>query len=95
MYSAADKYSNLYAVHAIYLAVAQDNGPFNREGRIDVRHGLPGGGDRVFRRRHGLRLDLRLALAGLAMIFDYVLGALVTAVIFAYLVYALVRPEKF
>lgn len=29
------------------------------------------------------------------MAFDYVLGALVTAVILAYLVYALVRPEKF
>lgn len=29
------------------------------------------------------------------MFFDYALGALVTAVILAYLVYALVRPEKF
>ena len=29
------------------------------------------------------------------MTFDYVLGAIVTAVILAYLVYALVRPEKF
>lgn len=29
------------------------------------------------------------------MTFDYVLGAIVTAVILAYLVYALIRPEKF
>ena len=29
------------------------------------------------------------------MTFDYALGAIVTAVILAYLVYALVRPEKF
>ena len=29
------------------------------------------------------------------MTFDYVLGALVTAGILAYLVFALVRPEKF
>jgi len=29
------------------------------------------------------------------MIFDYALGGLVTAFILAYLVYALVRPERF
>ena len=29
------------------------------------------------------------------MIFDYSLGALVTLGVLAYLVYALVRPEKF
>ncbi|HEY1710743.1 MAG TPA: K(+)-transporting ATPase subunit F [Rhizomicrobium sp.] len=29
------------------------------------------------------------------MLFDYTLGALVTALILAYLVYALVRPERF
>lgn len=29
------------------------------------------------------------------MIFDYALGAIVVAGIFAYLVYALIRPEKF
>ncbi len=29
------------------------------------------------------------------MILDYVLGALVTVGIFAYLVFALVRPERF
>ncbi len=29
------------------------------------------------------------------MSFDYALGALVTAFIAAYLVYALIRPEKF
>ncbi len=29
------------------------------------------------------------------MIFDYVLGGLVTALIVFYLVYALVRPERF
>jgi len=29
------------------------------------------------------------------MIFDYALGSLVTALILLYLVYALVRPERF
>jgi K+-transporting ATPase KdpF subunit len=29
------------------------------------------------------------------MIFDYTLGALVTAALFVYLVYALIRPERF
>jgi K+-transporting ATPase KdpF subunit len=29
------------------------------------------------------------------MLFDYVLGALVTIFITAYLVYALIRPERF
>lgn len=29
------------------------------------------------------------------MTFDYVLGGLVTAFLLAYLVYALVRPERF
>jgi K+-transporting ATPase KdpF subunit len=29
------------------------------------------------------------------MIFDYALGALVTAALLVYLVYALIRPERF
>ena len=29
------------------------------------------------------------------MTFDYALGAIVTVGLFAYLVYALIRPEKF
>jgi len=29
------------------------------------------------------------------MIFDYVLGGLVTVILLVYLVYALVRPERF
>jgi K+-transporting ATPase KdpF subunit len=29
------------------------------------------------------------------MTFDYVLGAIVTVAIMAYLVYALIRPERF
>lgn len=29
------------------------------------------------------------------MIFDYVLGAIVTVGLLAYLVYALIRPERF
>ena len=29
------------------------------------------------------------------MLLDYVLGAIVTAVILIYLVYALIRPERF
>jgi len=32
---------------------------------------------------------------GIAMTLDIVLGALVTVGLFAYLVYALLRPEKF
>jgi K+-transporting ATPase KdpF subunit len=29
------------------------------------------------------------------MIFDYLLGGIVTAIIMIYLVYALIRPERF
>jgi|HubBroStandDraft_3_1064219.scaffolds.fasta_scaffold593500_2 K+-transporting ATPase KdpF subunit len=29
------------------------------------------------------------------MIFDYILGGAVTAIIMVYLVYALIRPERF
>jgi K+-transporting ATPase KdpF subunit len=29
------------------------------------------------------------------MVFDYVLGAIVTIVIMVYLVYALIKPERF
>ena len=29
------------------------------------------------------------------MLFDYVLGAIVTLIILVYLVYALIRPERF
>jgi K+-transporting ATPase KdpF subunit len=29
------------------------------------------------------------------MVFDYVLGGFVTAIIMIYLVYALIRPERF
>jgi K+-transporting ATPase KdpF subunit len=29
------------------------------------------------------------------MLFDYILGSLVTLLIMAYLVYALIRPERF
>jgi K+-transporting ATPase KdpF subunit len=29
------------------------------------------------------------------MTFDYILGAIVTAALFGYLVYALIRPERF
>jgi K+-transporting ATPase KdpF subunit len=29
------------------------------------------------------------------MLFDYILGSLVTLVIMGYLVYALIRPERF
>ena len=29
------------------------------------------------------------------MLFDYILGSLVTSLITAYLVYALIRPERF
>lgn len=30
-----------------------------------------------------------------AMLFDYLLGGIVTAIIMVYLVYALIRPERF
>ncbi len=29
------------------------------------------------------------------MLFDYILGSLVTLLIMAYLIYALIRPERF
>lgn len=29
------------------------------------------------------------------MLFDYILGSLVTLLVMAYLVYALIRPERF
>ena len=42
-----------------------------------------------------LRLRLRSALRGIAMIFDYSLAGLVTAGLVIYLTYALLRPEQF
>ena len=42
-----------------------------------------------------LRLCLRPALKEAAMLFDYWLAGLVTAGLLVYLIYALLRPEKF
>jgi K+-transporting ATPase KdpF subunit len=54
-------------------------------------------GDRhcLFRAVDRLRLRLRPALRGTAMIFDYSLAALVTAGLLVYLTYALLKPEQF
>jgi K+-transporting ATPase KdpF subunit len=45
----------------------------------------------VFRRRHRLHPDLRAAV----MSADYILAAFVTLGVLGYLVYALIRPERF
>jgi K+-transporting ATPase KdpF subunit len=42
-----------------------------------------------------LRISLRPALKEPPMLLDYVLGGIVTAGLLVYLVYALVRPERF
>ena len=52
-------------------------------------------GARLFRAVDRLRLRLRTALRGTAMIFDYSLAALVTAGLLVYLTYALLKPEQF
>jgi K+-transporting ATPase KdpF subunit len=54
-------------------------------------------GDRIclFRAVDRLRLRLRSALRGTAMIFDYSLAGLVTAGLLLYLIYALLKPELF
>jgi K+-transporting ATPase KdpF subunit len=95
MFSLPCDRSILYAFHAIFRFVAY--GLVRRLTRRarDVRHNFPHDRGGLFRHFHGLRRRLRAALARLAMDFDYTLGALVTALILAYLVYALVRPEKF
>src|SRR5258706_1369945 len=48
-------------------------------------------GTGVFRRRHRLHPDLREAVMGA----DYILAAFVTLGVLGYLIYALIRPEKF
>lgn len=45
--------------------------------------------------RRGLRLRRALRPDLTAMSFDYVLGEIVTVAIMVYLVYALIRPERF
>ena len=49
----------------------------------------------VFRRCRPLRCRLRPDLKESAMLVDYGLAAAVTLGLLAYLVYALIRPEKF
>ena len=50
-----------------------------------------GRGTGLFRRRHRLHSDLREAV----MSGDYILAAIVTLGVLGYLVYALIRPERF
>jgi K+-transporting ATPase KdpF subunit len=49
----------------------------------------------MFRARHSLPIRLRPVLREKSMMFDYTLAALVTGGLLIYLVYALIRPEKF
>jgi K+-transporting ATPase KdpF subunit len=49
----------------------------------------------LFRRLDRLRVRLRSALRGTAMMFDYSLAGLVTAGLLFYLVFALLKPELF
>lgn len=62
---------------------------------FNVRRDHAGNRPRLLRPYHSLRHGLRTALKEATMIFDYALGSLVTALILLYLVYALVRPERF
>jgi K+-transporting ATPase KdpF subunit len=72
---------------------AQQHMSYPEQSHVGRRHA----GNRVwlFRAVDRLRLRLRPALRGAAMIFDYSLAALVTAGLLIYLVYALLKPELF
>ena len=52
-------------------------------------------GARLLRAVDRLRIRLRTALRGTAMIFDYSLAAVVVAGLLVYLTYALLKPEQF
>lgn len=71
--------------------------PIAREKIIHARRDLPHHRLRLLCRGHALRCRLRAALRvrETPMIFDYALGAAVTLGLLAYLVFALIRPERF
>ena len=52
-------------------------------------------GRRLLRAVDRLRIRLRPAVRGTAMIFDYSLAAVVVAGLLVYLTYALLKPEQF
>ena len=62
---------------------------------INARRDHAGNRARLLRPYHRLRHGLRTALKEAMLIFDYALGGLATAFILGYLIYALVRPERF
>jgi K+-transporting ATPase KdpF subunit len=62
--------------------------------RKHVRRSIDDHGCGDVRRLPALRRSLRKDVRS-AMLFDYLLGGLVSLAILIYLVYALVRPEKF
>jgi K+-transporting ATPase KdpF subunit len=72
----------MFAAHA--KGVSADVGRFHAGHR-----------DRVFCGGSRLRVRLRAALKGVAMIIDYALAILVTVGLLVYLTYALLRPERF
>ena len=65
------------------------------EGAFNVGHHSGGDGPGLLRAIRRLCDRLRLALRRTTMTFDYWLAAPVTAGLLVYLVYALLRPERF
>jgi K+-transporting ATPase KdpF subunit len=60
----------------------------------DAGRPVPGARRGEFRRPDRLRLLLRAAV-GASLMFDLILGGIVAAGLFVYLILALLRPEKF
>ena len=71
--------------------------PFKRFSREELDARRVDGGDRprFLRAGAGLRRRLRSHVRSQTMAFDYVLGSITTLVIMGYLVFALIRPERF
>jgi len=76
--------TSIHALRQVFCEEQTDVGPDPGSHRARLLRGV----DR-------LRLRLRSALRRLTMIFDYSLAALVSAGITIYLVYALLKPERF
>jgi K+-transporting ATPase KdpF subunit len=68
---------------------------FASSGAFHDGHHHAGDRRRLLCRIDRLRLRLRPAVTGSVMIFDYSLAGLVTAGLLVYLVYALLKPERF
>jgi K+-transporting ATPase KdpF subunit len=66
---------------------------FRRE-NVHARYCHADFGERLFRASGRLHFSLR-QIVSLTMPIDFILGGAVAALLLAYLVYALVRPEKF